>query len=121
MDPRTRFVHTIRKLNSIRDEPIICLQEVSKEWADLYAKHFESKKYSFIHVQYGHEFNGYMGTAIAFPNSKYQMKHNSLDVIREARALVTYTYEGMGIRLSCRIQFVDALLSARMKLFGLFV
>lgn len=90
LDPKTRFAHTLRKLESIRDEPIICLQEVSKEWADLYAKHFKSKKYSFIHVQYGHEFNGYMGTAIAFPNSKYQMKQKHFIKIGDVIAQETY-------------------------------
>lgn len=50
------------KLNSL-----ICLQEVSYDWAGSLHTHFANKGYHMVTGLYGRKFNGYMGVAIAWP------------------------------------------------------
>lgn len=64
---------------------IICLQEVSQNWAGDLHSYFSERGYYMITAQYGRKFNGYMGTAICFPLSKYKLLQN--ENIRLADAL----------------------------------
>lgn len=55
---------------------VICLQEISTTWASPLHTFCLENGYYFISSHYGTGFNGYMGCAVAFPMSKY----NLLDV-----------------------------------------
>eukprot|EP00924_Labyrinthula_sp_SR-Ha-C_P001542 snap_masked-scaffold_18-processed-gene-1.21-mRNA-1 protein AED:0.06 eAED:0.07 QI:0/-1/0/1/-1/1/1/0/355 len=50
-------------------KPIFALQECSLDWASKLHKFFLDNEYTFVHNNYGHKFNGYMGVAIATPKS----------------------------------------------------
>jgi exonuclease III len=52
---------------------IICLQEVSIDWAGELQTLFANNKYHFITGMYGKRFNGYMGVGIAVPYEKYEL------------------------------------------------
>jgi mRNA deadenylase 3'-5' endonuclease subunit Ccr4 len=52
---------------------IICLQEVSTQWAGDFHKYFASRGYHFVTGLYGNKFNGYMGVGVAFPLSEYEI------------------------------------------------
>jgi mRNA deadenylase 3'-5' endonuclease subunit Ccr4 len=52
---------------------IICLQEVSLSWTCRLHKLFNELDYQFIPANYGSTFNGYMGVAIAFPRSVFEV------------------------------------------------
>jgi len=78
-------IHQIQKKKNVPNEngqgkqlqsPIICLQEVSHDWAGSLHTYFANQGYYFITGLYGKKFNGYMGVGIAFKPSDY----NVLDV-----------------------------------------
>jgi len=48
-------------------ESIICLQEVSRDWADKLLVFFRNHHYTFSNTSYGNKSTGFMGVAIAFP------------------------------------------------------
>ena len=50
---------------------IICLQEVSQQWAGELIPHFEERGYTFVTGLYGRPFNGYMGVSLAWPTSRF--------------------------------------------------
>lgn len=50
-------------------QPILCLQEVSKEWAEEFVCYFAKHNYGFYWAKGTTSFNGYMGPAIAWPLS----------------------------------------------------
>mmetsp|Transcript_28446 Transcript_28446/g.47279 ORF Transcript_28446/g.47279 Transcript_28446/m.47279 type:complete len:393 (-) Transcript_28446:29-1207(-) len=58
----------LQKLDEeIQRNSIICLQEVSYDWAGSLHTHFANRGYHFVTGLYGKKFNGYMGVGIAFP------------------------------------------------------
>jgi len=75
LDAKKRFNKIVNaKLHRIvKAKSIICLQEVSRNWAAKFYKYFLDKNYCFIYSSYGHNNNGYMGIAIAFPKNKYEL------------------------------------------------
>lgn len=64
----------------ISKDSLICLQEVSQDWAGSLHTHFANKGYHFITGLYGKRFNGYMGVGIGIPLSK--MKILDVDISR---------------------------------------
>mmetsp|Transcript_21305 Transcript_21305/g.37290 ORF Transcript_21305/g.37290 Transcript_21305/m.37290 type:complete len:427 (-) Transcript_21305:287-1567(-) len=73
LDARNRLPRIIEKLEKeVRQDSIICLQEVSYDWAGKLATYFQQNDYFFFTGLYGKPFNGYMGVAMAFPNKKYE-------------------------------------------------
>lgn len=51
---------------------VICLQEVSYDWAGAFHTFFANKGYHMVTGLYGRNFNGYMGVALAFPMESYE-------------------------------------------------
>jgi len=65
--------------------PIICLQEVSHDWAGSFHTYFANKGYHFITGLYGKKFNGYMGVGIAFKPSDYTVVDVDISRIADKR------------------------------------
>jgi len=75
--PKNRLPVVLKKIDEeIARSSIICLQEVSHDWAGALHTHFANKGYHLVTGLYGTKFNGYMGVAIAFKTSSF----NVLDV-----------------------------------------
>jgi len=51
---------------------IVCLQEVSYDWASAFHTWFANRGYHFITGLYGKRFNGYMGVGVAYPTQVYE-------------------------------------------------
>lgn len=51
---------------------IVCLQEVSYDWAGSLHTFFANRGYHFVTGLYGRPFNGYMGVAMAWPTSAFE-------------------------------------------------
>lgn len=51
---------------------IVCLQEVSHDWAGEFHTWFANRGYHFITGLYGKRFNGYMGVGVAYPTQMYE-------------------------------------------------
>jgi mRNA deadenylase 3'-5' endonuclease subunit Ccr4 len=72
-----RLPVVLRKLDDeIQRQSIICLQEISYDWAGSLHTHFANQGYHLVTGLYGNKPNGYMGVGIAFPTSGW----NVLDV-----------------------------------------
>lgn len=52
---------------------ILCLQEVSLEWASKLTVNLHQQGYEFMFVPYGASFNGFMGVALAVPRDKFSL------------------------------------------------
>jgi 2',5'-phosphodiesterase len=74
LDPSYRLKLVKEKLElEVKDEAIVCLQEVSHLWAGVLHSYFAARGYHLVTGLYGGKFNGYMGVAIAVPTSKYEI------------------------------------------------
>ena len=51
---------------------IVCLQEVSHDWASAFHTWFANRGYHLVTGLYGKKYNGYMGVALAYPNQVYE-------------------------------------------------
>lgn len=62
----------------IKEEAIICLQEVSETWLNyLYAK-FAALDYNMFYSLYGDFHNDFMGVAIAYPKNRFQVENTKI-------------------------------------------
>lgn len=77
-------LHKIKEifLNQMKNESIICLQEVSRDWSGVFQLLCDNNDYHFIKSLYGYSKNGYMGIAIAYPK-KYKLLDLSIRRISE--------------------------------------
>jgi 2',5'-phosphodiesterase len=64
----------------IQQNSLICLQEVSHDWAGALHSYFANRGYHLVTGLYGKKFNGYMGVAIAWPTAL--MKCIDVDISR---------------------------------------
>jgi 2',5'-phosphodiesterase len=74
LNPINRLPVVLSKLEDEienQNASIICLQEVSHDWAGSFHTYFANKGYHMVTGLYGRHFNGYMGVAIAFKLSDY--------------------------------------------------
>jgi 2',5'-phosphodiesterase len=79
--PANRLPAVLEKLDEeISRNSLICLQEVSYDWAGSLHTHFANKGYHLVTGLYGRKFNGYMGVAVAFPTAS--MKVVDVDISR---------------------------------------
>lgn len=86
LDSNYRFQLLCQKLDKeIEKKSIICLQEVSTDWAGKLYVYFLSKKYYFIPILYGNKFGGYMGVATAFPIDEYHLEKVELPRIADTK------------------------------------
>jgi len=70
-------------LVEINNGAIICLQEVSTEWAGYLHSFFAENNYVLITGLYGKKFNGYMGVATAVPLHLYKIQSASIDTLSD--------------------------------------
>jgi mRNA deadenylase 3'-5' endonuclease subunit Ccr4 len=72
--PKNRLPVVLQKIDEeIERSAIICLQEVSHDWAGTFHTHFANKGYHLVTGLYGKKFNGYMGVAIAFKTESFDV------------------------------------------------
>lgn len=86
LDPDYRFNGLLSKLDhEIDSQSIVCLQEVSHQWAGRLHTYFASKRYHFITGLYGGKFNGYMGVGVAVPIDKYTLTDVNIKRIADTK------------------------------------
>jgi len=91
--PEVRYNRTIKNLDYfVKQEQIICLQEVSITWRCKFAKYFELNNYHFECVNYSKPITGYMGVGIAFPKHKYTFKGLDIETISDLKKWPQYSY-----------------------------
>lgn len=74
LDPDYRLKLLKSKLDAeVKDNAVICLQEVSHKWAGVLHAYFSERGYHLVTGLYGVKFNGYMGVAVAVPTAKYEV------------------------------------------------
>jgi len=74
LSPKNRLPVVLQKIDEeIEKSSIICLQEVSHDWAGTFHTHFANKGYHLVTGLYGKKFNGYMGVAIAFKTETFDV------------------------------------------------
>lgn len=64
---------------------IVCLQEVSCDWAAAFHTWFANRGYHFITGLYGKKFNGYMGVGLAYPIEVYETIHVDISRLADKR------------------------------------
>jgi 2',5'-phosphodiesterase len=75
LDASYRYKKLCEKLDrETEKKSVICLQEVSTEWAGLLHVYFFAKKYHLITALYGGKFGGYMGVATAVPIDSFDIQ-----------------------------------------------
>jgi mRNA deadenylase 3'-5' endonuclease subunit Ccr4 len=74
LEASTRLPLVLQKLDdAISDKnTIVCLQEVSHDWAAAFHTWFANRGYHLVTGLYGKKFNGYMGVALAYPNQVFE-------------------------------------------------
>jgi 2',5'-phosphodiesterase len=85
LEPSQRLKKVLQKLeNEIKSDQqrptIICLQEVSYDWAGALHTFFAGHKYHVVTGLYGKSFNGYMGILTAYPIEPLETVH--VDICR---------------------------------------
>jgi hypothetical protein len=74
LDPETRYRRVLARLGpEMERNAVICLQEVSREWAGRLHSFFAQRGYHLVVDGYGKQGTGYMGVAIAIPTSQYDL------------------------------------------------
>lgn len=74
LDPETRYARVIARLApEMERNAIICLQEVSRQWASQLHSFFAQRGYHFVVQTYSKQQSGYMGVGIAIPMSQYDV------------------------------------------------
>jgi mRNA deadenylase 3'-5' endonuclease subunit Ccr4 len=69
-----RLPVVLKKLDEeISKKAVICLQEISNDWAGCLHTHFANRGYHLVTGLYGKKFNGYMGVAIAWPTASVKV------------------------------------------------
>jgi mRNA deadenylase 3'-5' endonuclease subunit Ccr4 len=92
LDPEYRYNLLVVKLHEwIKEDTIICLQEISLNMYCKLQTFFDSYDYCFIATHYGAVYNNYMGVGIAYPK-----KTKPLEIIISvpatlAKKYITYT------------------------------
>jgi 2',5'-phosphodiesterase len=75
LDPTVRYDKLCKKLDlETAKKSIICLQEVSTDWAGLLHVYFFSKNYHLVTALYGNKLGGYMGVATAVPMDSFEIQ-----------------------------------------------
>ena len=106
------------EINQHPENTIVCLQEVSYEWAGAFHTFFANKGFHLVTGLYGKKFNGYMGVCLAWPTSTFEAL--DVDICRLAD-----TREGGWPRreqtnfVSDLVKGVSSFLDNTMKQFGL--
>lgn len=98
---------------------VICLQEVSYDWAGAFHTFFANKGYHMVTGLYGRKFNGYMGVALAFPMESYETI--SIDISNLSDKRKSDWPKAPTLTLTSKLfQNFNTLWSIPMKVLGLF-
>ena len=84
-----RLPVVLEKLESELAAPVptvVCLQEVSYEWAGALHTFFANQGYHMTTGLYGRKFNGYMGVCLAWPTSTYETLDVDICRLADTRA-----------------------------------
>ena len=74
LEASNRLPEVIKKLDrEVQKNSIICLQEVSQDWAGNFYSYFFQNNYHSVFQGYGKRFNGYMGCMIAWPSDSIKV------------------------------------------------
>lgn len=88
LDPDYRYKRLLLKLEEeIKIASVICLQEVSTEWAGRLHSFFVSHNYYFVTGLYGKKFDGRMGVGIAIPMSAYNILDVDISTLSECDSM----------------------------------
>lgn len=60
------------EISSSKSSVVVCLQEVSNDWAAAFHTWFANRGYHLVTGLYGKKFNGYMGIAVAYPIQDFE-------------------------------------------------
>jgi hypothetical protein len=86
---KNRLPAVLQKIDEeIHQNSIICLQEVSYDWAGSFHAHFANRGYHLVTGLYGKKFNGYMGVGIG--ELSFQQKRRFLVWYRSALFLICH-------------------------------
>ena len=55
-----------------QEPDVICLQEISQQWAGRLHVLFQQRRYHFVTALYGGSWTGYMGVGVAWPTEMYE-------------------------------------------------
>jgi 2',5'-phosphodiesterase len=84
--PASRLSSVLNKLDEeINKKAVICLQEVSYDWAGSLHTHFANRGYHLVTGLYGRKFNGYMGVAIAWPTASMEVLDVNISRLSDTR------------------------------------
>ena len=107
-----RYESTLEFLkNKMKDDSIICMQEVSMKWRGKLDAFFINNDYVFICVSYGNKFTGNMGIAIAYPKSYELISSNYFVVGQHIEEIIKHAESQSSSYLAKIIQYIK-------KLFG---
>lgn len=71
LEPAARLPSVLKRIDDeVKNNSVICLQEVTYNWAGSLHTYFAKQGYHMVTGLYGRKFNGYMGIAIAWPTAK---------------------------------------------------
>lgn len=71
--------------DEVQKKSIICLQEVSYDWAGEFHTYFANKGYHVVSGLYGKKFNGYMGCMIAWPTATMSVLNVDISRLSDKR------------------------------------
>jgi len=84
--PATRLQRLLAKLlPHINNNAVVCLQEVSRDWCGKLHAFFQQHGYTFVTSLYGGSLHGYMGVAVAFPNSHWRLLDADIRKVSETK------------------------------------
>ena len=87
MDQKKRLKKVFAKLDSViskNPHTVFGLQEISLSWRPKFKVFFQEYDYDFICTNYGGDHSDYMGVAIAYPRSRFEMKDGKIFRARES-------------------------------------
>jgi len=64
---------------------IVCLQEVSYDWAGAFSTFFANKGYHLVTCNYGKKSSGYMGVCLAWPTVQFEAVHVDISRLSDTR------------------------------------
>ena len=86
LEPATRLARVKGQLErEIARGAVICLQEVSQPWSGELQVYFAERGYQMVCGCYGSKFNGYMGTAVAWPTADFELRKLESFRVADAR------------------------------------
>jgi 2',5'-phosphodiesterase len=101
LEPATRFCRMQQKLEAeIRQNAVICLQEISQLWAGLLHAFFQQRHYHFVTALYGGPWSGYMGVGLAWPTDVYEAAQVEIVRVADTRPWPSRPNANMLVRAS---------------------